>query len=179
MGGLDPPIHLLEACCNKAGQGMGFTDAVKSVFRNYSKFSGRALRSEYWYFTLFVALCDFASRTLDGVLGTYPSYANGVQPAHSGFLQMIFVLIILVPHIAVAVRRLHDTDHSGWWYGAAIFVPVLASLLMFAAYALGVIALLGAAGLFLLILFWLCSAGTPGPNRFGLQPAVIPLSSAP
>ncbi|MCZ8235565.1 MAG: DUF805 domain-containing protein [Inhella sp.] len=71
---------------------MGFTDAIKTCFSKYATFSGRATRAEYWWFFLFTFL-----GSLIPIVG------------------LIFALAVLIPSIAVAVRRLHDTDRSGWW----------------------------------------------------------------
>ena len=81
---------------------MDFVTAVKTCFGKFATFEGRACRSEYWFFTLFLMLGSLVLTTLDIVLGT-------------GVLSTIFSLIILIPSIAVSVRRLHDTDRSGWW----------------------------------------------------------------
>jgi len=76
---------------------MTFVAAIQSGFRNYAKFKGRASRSEYWWWTLFSLI---------------------VQAATSGFGDTIGGLVslgILLPSLAVQVRRLHDTNRSGWW----------------------------------------------------------------
>lgn len=78
---------------------MTFQDAVTSVFRNYATFSGRAARSEYWWFALFSFLASAVLSLLDG----------------SGTLPAIWSLLVLLPTLAVGARRLHDTDRSGWW----------------------------------------------------------------
>ena len=81
---------------------MNFPTAVKSGFRNYASFSGRATRSEYWYWTLFAFL---------------------LQAMSSGFgdaISTLFSVGLLLPSIAVSVRRMHDTDHRGWW----MIVPI-------------------------------------------------------
>jgi uncharacterized membrane protein YhaH (DUF805 family) len=76
---------------------MNFSDAVKSGFSNYLGFSGRAPRSEYWYWVLFVVV---ASVLLSMV---------------SRNLSSIFSLVVLLPGIAIGSRRLHDVGRSGWW----------------------------------------------------------------
>ena len=87
---------------------MNFTEAVKTCFKKYGTFSGRASRSEYWYFILLVS----GSILLFVLLGVF---AGG-----SGFAQFIPLMIllylgVLVPIIAVTARRLHDINKSGWW----------------------------------------------------------------
>jgi uncharacterized membrane protein YhaH (DUF805 family) len=82
---------------------MGFGQAVSSCYSNYATFSGRASRSEYWFFALFHFLIIFAGVALISV---------GI-----GIVILIgFGLVNFLPHLSVTVRRLHDTDHSGWWY---------------------------------------------------------------
>lgn len=78
------------------------------VLKKYAVFSGRARRKEYWFFVLFSIIISVVLSLIDGVIGTYNSGA-GV-----GLLTGIYSLAILIPAIAVAVRRLHDTNRSGW-----------------------------------------------------------------
>lgn len=85
---------------------MTFTESIKVCFSKYVDFNGRASRSEFWWFMLFL------------VLGTV---AAGVV---SNKLSGLFSLATLLPSIAVGARRLHDTDRSGWWQLLG-FVPVL------------------------------------------------------
>ena len=81
---------------------MKFGEAISSGFSNYVTFTGRASRSEYWYWTLFVTLASIVLQILDIALGAL-------------VLNSIFSLATLLPGIAVAVRRLHDVNKSGWW----------------------------------------------------------------
>lgn len=111
---------------------MGFWQAIASGFSNYVIFSGRACRSEYWYWALFVVLCDIAAGIVDAALGNY---------AVTSLIDLVFFL----PGLALAVRRLHDLDRSGWWF-LLVLIPVV--------------------GLIILIV-WACTKGTEGPNRFG------------
>ncbi|MFM8265647.1 MAG: DUF805 domain-containing protein, partial [Acidimicrobiia bacterium] len=94
---------------------MSFVDAVKSSLRNYARFRGRASRSEFWWFTLFTVI---------------------VQAATSGYdaLNGIVSLGLLLPSIAVHVRRLHDTDRRGWWllWPAIGLVFALVAFIVFA-----------------------------------------------
>ncbi len=79
------------------------------VLKKYAVFSGRATRAEYWYFTLFNFLAFF-------VLAIADSFISGFNPeAGIGLLGGIYSLAVLIPNIAVSVRRLHDTNRSGWW----------------------------------------------------------------
>ena len=96
---------------------MSFVDAVRSGFNNYANFSGRALRSEYWWWVVFVWIAGIVANIIDRALGwsIYQTTMNGIQQS-SGPVAAIFALAVLIPGLAVLVRRLHDTDHSGWWF---------------------------------------------------------------
>ena len=82
---------------------MGFVPAVSSAFRQYAKFSGRACRSEFWWFSLFETVLIVVAALADSALNT-PVFT------------VVVLLALLLPSLAVAVRRLHDTGRSGWWY---------------------------------------------------------------
>lgn len=131
---------------------MNFTDAVKSCLSKYVTFSGRASRSEFWYFWLFSLLVMIVAMILDGILGTSFTMADpatGIeQNVGYGYLYALTGLALLLPSLAVAVRRLHDTDRSGWWL------------------LIGLIPLIGA----IVLLVWYVSKGTPGENRYGHDP---------
>jgi uncharacterized membrane protein YhaH (DUF805 family) len=88
---------------------MSFQDAVRTCLtQKYADFSGRARRSEYWWFFLFNVLVGIAASVIDSILGT--RYGSG-----TGLVQALAQLALLIPGIAVGVRRLHDTGRSGWW----------------------------------------------------------------
>jgi|SRR5580698_441648 uncharacterized membrane protein YhaH (DUF805 family) len=91
----------------KGWANMTFQQAVKSCFSKYVTFSGRASRSEYWYWVLFATLGSLVALIVDGVLGFGTS---GVSPISS-----IFSLAITLPGIAVGARRMHDMDRTAWW----------------------------------------------------------------
>ena len=78
------------------------------ALKKYAVFKGRARRKEYWMFALFNALVTFAFAFLDGLFGI-------TQGSDGSLLADIYTLATLVPALAVSVRRMHDTDHSGWW----------------------------------------------------------------
>ncbi|HZH10451.1 MAG TPA: DUF805 domain-containing protein [Microvirga sp.] len=120
---------------------MDFGQSISTCFSKYATFSGRAPRSEYWWFALFGVLLSFGTQILDLFLG-FP------------VLNLIAMLAVLVPSIAVGVRRLHDTDRSGWWM-LLLFIPLIGAIVL---------------------LVWFCSRGTLGPNRFGSDP--LPASVA-
>jgi uncharacterized membrane protein YhaH (DUF805 family) len=123
---------------------MSFTAAVRSVLSQYVGFGGRARRSEYWWFALFSVLVGIVTSLLDMGLGT--DFEGSV--ASGGLFGLIANLALLLPSLAVAVRRLHDTDRSGWWI---------------------LIALIPLVGLIVLLVFFV-QDGAPGPNRFGSSP---------
>jgi uncharacterized membrane protein YhaH (DUF805 family) len=85
---------------------MNFPDAVRSALNNYATFSGRARRSEFWFFFLFTILVQAAGSILDGTVFDLPG---------GGPVGGLASLALLVPSIAVTARRLHDTGRSGWW----------------------------------------------------------------
>jgi uncharacterized membrane protein YhaH (DUF805 family) len=85
---------------------MGFTEAITSGFRNYVNFSGRAVRSEFWYWVLFAILASIVAGLIDLALFG----AEGSSPINS-----LVGLALFLPGLAVSVRRLHDLDRSGWW----------------------------------------------------------------
>ena len=114
---------------------MTFKEAIVSCYSNYATFSGRASRSEYWFFTLYhfllVAICiALFSVGIVRLLLAISFFAN------------------ILPSISVLVRRLHDTDRSGWWYWFVV-VPLIGPIMM---------------------LVWFCTCGTFGDNRFGSNP---------
>ena len=88
---------------------LGFGEAVKICFKKYFDFTGRARRSEYWWFALFTFLVNMVCSFLDGLL-------NAV--AHVEFLYVLSGVLFLIPATTVTFRRLHDIGRSGWWFGA-------------------------------------------------------------
>ena len=113
-----------------------------TVLKKYADFSGRARRMEYWMFSLISLLIMLGLVIVDAMLGFE------VGEDEIGILSAIYVLAVLIPSLAVSVRRLHDTDRSGWWV------------------LIGIVPLIG--DIVLLIFFVL--DGTPGDNRFGPNP---------
>ena len=98
---------------------MGFTDAVKSCLqKNYVGFKGRASRSEYWYFALFVGLLFLTGFLLMGVGDVI--IGGSTAGVLFGILAVVGGLGLLLPGLAVTVRRFHDTNSSGWWYLLAL-----------------------------------------------------------
>jgi len=85
---------------------MTFQESIKTCFSKYADFNGRAVRSEYWWFALFIVLVSMG-------LGIISEIVSG-----------LFSLAVLIPSIAAAARRLHDTNRSGWWQLIAL-VPFI------------------------------------------------------
>ncbi len=124
---------------------MTMIDAVKTVLGKYATFSGRAARPEFWWYTLFLLVLVAVLNIIDGaiiapMLGFEPFQAEAGEP-----ISTLVALALVIPTIAVSVRRLHDTDRSGWWYLIGI-VPIIGTLLL---------------------LWWYTRPGTEGQNRFG------------
>ena len=113
---------------------MDFASAIKSGFNKYVGFSGRASRSEYWFWTLFTVIASLVAGVIDGAIGL-------------GFVGAMVSLGLFLPSLAVAVRRLHDLDRTGWWVLIAFTL-------------IGII----------LLIVWDCTKGTTGPNSYGTDP---------
>jgi len=140
---------------------MGFSAAVKTCLKKYATFSGRASRSEYWWFYLFVCLAVFVGVMLE-TLGLGPIV---------GFISF---LATIIPTLAVTWRRLHDTGRNGWW----IFAPLLSVAVVLLGVLIDVKALTILGGIVTLGLVtqqyvWLCTRGREGPNRFGENPLTL------
>lgn len=124
---------------------MDFTTAVITCFLKYATFSGRARRAEFWWFTLFNVGVLTILMSIDLGSGNPRRWMTGEDGP--GPVATLYWLGVLLPSFAVTVRRLHDTDRSGWWI-LIDFVP------------------LGS----LVLIWFLASPGTAGPNRFGPDP---------
>lgn len=114
----------------------------KVVFQNYANFNGRARRAEYWWFVLMNIIIAIIAVVLDGLLGT------NIEPLPYGYIYLAYVLAVLLPSIAVAVRRLHDVGKSGWFYFIAL-IPIIGAI-------------------WLLVLF--ATEGERGENQYGPDP---------
>ena len=90
---------------------MTLGESIETCFRNYTTFRGRASRSEYWYFVLFLTLVSTGLAMVDAVADTY---VVGGDPGAFGLLGSLFTLATLLPSLTVSVRRLHDIDCRGW-----------------------------------------------------------------
>lgn len=87
------------------------------VLKNYATFSGRATRSEYWYFVLFSSIVSIILAIIDAGINT------------GGILNGIYTLAVLLPSIAVGIRRLHDINKSGWWW-LLCFIPLIGAIIL-------------------------------------------------
>jgi uncharacterized membrane protein YhaH (DUF805 family) len=123
---------------------VSFQEAVTTVLtKKYADFSGRARRSEFWYFALAEFIASVVLGLIDRAIGTF-------------ILQLVLILALLIPGIAVAVRRLHDTGRSGWWY------------------------LIGFTGIGLIVLLvWYVTDSAPGANEHGPNPKEIDFNANP
>ena len=107
---------------------MGFAEAVRSFWSHYATFSGRSRRSEYWFVQLFLVLTNLAVAVIDLVLmdGDVERFlANG----GGGIVGLVWILVTIVPALAVLVRRLHDSGKSGWW-ALLGFVPIVGGIIL-------------------------------------------------
>jgi uncharacterized membrane protein YhaH (DUF805 family) len=93
------------------------------VLRKYAVFSGRARRREYWFFALFNFIISLVLVALDFLFGTIDPQAG------AGLLSGLYALAVLIPSLAVSVRRLHDTGRSGWWLLIAL-VPLIGAIVL-------------------------------------------------
>ena len=116
-----------------------------SALRNYATFSGRARRSEYWFFALFQFLCLLVAIVIDNIAGTT------IEPLFYGAFYFIVALGLFIPGLAVTVRRLHDVGKSGWFY-LIILLPIVGAI-------------------WLLVLMFI--EGKPGENEYGINPKEV------
>ena len=117
-------------------------DWAMRPLKKYTDFSGRAPRAEYWWFYLLTVVAYLIALILDSLIGTGAAFAS------TGIIMLLIILGLLIPSLAAGVRRLHDTDRSGWWLLIA-FIPLVGAIV-------------------LLVFFVL--EGTKGDNRFGPDP---------
>ncbi len=93
------------------------------VLKKYATFGGRARRKEYWYFVLFNMLITIILTIIDGVTGSLSAEAG------IGLLSGIYTLAVIIPSIAVGIRRLHDTNRSGWWL-LILLIPIIGPIVL-------------------------------------------------
>ena len=124
---------------------MSFAQAVSTCLSKYATFTGRARRAEYWWFTLSYVLLLVVAMIADAVIGTDP------------VLYFLAIAGTFLPSLAVAVRRLHDTDRSGWLILVTL-IPLIGSIIA---------------------IVWLASAGTRGANPYGVDPKSDQVGAVP
>ncbi len=127
------------------------------VTKHYIDFQGRARRAEFWWYVLVYIIIDIVLTIIDNMLGT---------PLLAG----LFGLALLLPSIGVAVRRLHDTNRSGWWILLPVAPAILGGVCLFVMPALSLIFYLAALACSILLIVWYAMAGTAGPNQYGPDP---------
>ena len=129
---------------------MGFIEAVKICLGKYAQFNGRASRSEFWFFTLFLFIYLFVAGFLLGIVGA--------SDEAFGVATLVLLIPVFIPGIAVAARRLHDINQSGWMQ--CIFIPgFFADELLGTGWVIYILT-------FALYAFWFSQAGKKGKNRF-------------
>jgi uncharacterized membrane protein YhaH (DUF805 family) len=127
---------------------MTFVEAIKTGLSKFVTWKGRASRSEFWFFFLFAFAC-MIFKTVNPITGLE-------QSAGYGYVYGLVALALLLPNLAVMVRRLHDTGRSGWWYWIAL-IPLVGAILL---------------------LVWFASKGTTGSNEYGEDPLGGELTAA-
>jgi uncharacterized membrane protein YhaH (DUF805 family) len=171
---------------------MSFNESVKTCFSKYVTFSGRASRSEYWWFALFIIISSAVLGLIDGaIFGSDP-----VTQQPNGLLRPLFTLAILLPVLAAGWRRMHDSGRPGW----LLLLPMLVSFATAFFLMMGVVtfsglqnaganpeallgpaAFLGLTGMFtamvvqlvlaIMLLWWLTRPSQEGSNEYGPPPA--------
>jgi uncharacterized membrane protein YhaH (DUF805 family) len=149
-------------------------DWAKRPLQKYADFSGRASRPEYWWFVLALIVAHTILTIVESILGI-----NHMVGGVYGPLVALLWLATLVPQISVGVRRLHDTNRSGWWLLLPLVPYLLAFILGGRALLSGSMTGLGVAGIFLMIggigaivvLIFMILPGTSGDNRYGPPPS--------
>jgi uncharacterized membrane protein YhaH (DUF805 family) len=124
-------------------------DWVLEVFSKYATFDGRARRKEYWYWYLFNFIVSIFISVVSLVInGTETDNGIGWFGLFINIVVIIYSLGVFIPNLAVTVRRLHDTNRSGWWYFISM-VPFIGGIILF---------------------IYLIEDSTPGDNQYGPNP---------
>ena len=120
------------------------------ALKNYTKFTGRSRRREYWMFALFNFIFIMIAMILDNVIGS--TFKIGGRDLYYGYLYLLYALFVIIPGFSVLVRRLHDVGKSGWFFLIGL-IPIIGSI-------------------WLLVL--LCTNSQPGENQYGPNPKENP-----
>ena len=146
------PLTSQRIPLHQKGIGMTFTQSISTCFSKYATFSGRASRSEYWWFALFGMIVNLVANRIDGVGSRSFELNVGALDLSVGTTGSLISLVIFVPSLAVMVRRFHDIDKSGWWFWI-VLVPFVG---------------------WIIFIVWMASEGTQGPNTYGNPPTTEP-----
>ena len=157
---------------------MGFVESIKTCLSKYFVFSGRATRSEYWWFHLFYVLTSLLTLSLDVYLIFDGSWKETLDLEWGGPFEKIAFLLLIIPSTAVAFRRLHDVNISGWWVGGLFIFAITTGFLwgmiedLFPD-LLGLIFLLFAvlAGYIILLFYWMIKKSDKSSNKYAAKPA--------
>ena len=144
-------------------------DWAKRPITKYMDFNGRASRPEYWWYTLAVIIAAVVIGIVENIVGV----DKMIGPY--GPLTLIVMLGLLLPGLGVTIRRLHDTNRSGWWILIAVVPYVIVGFMMAMAMRSGSMATMGSAGLVgilalvggIVLLIFMVLPGTPGDNSYG------------
>lgn len=137
------PVSPYKITQNKKLESMNFLESVQKCIKNYVTFSGRARRSEYWWFAL-------ACSAVIGVVGLFSMLVSAIIPFFGILLLPIMLILavgLMIPQLAVGARRLHDTGRSGWW----LLLPITCIGIIF-------------------LIMWLCEDSAEGENEYGPNP---------
>lgn len=130
---------------------MNFMQSISTCFGKYITLSGRAQRSEYWWFFLFLIGGSLILSQVDAAIfgpTMVMDPTTGAFAYNTGYISMIFSLATFLPGLAVGVRRLHDRDKSGWWLLIG-FIPLIGGIIL---------------------IIWFAKEGTSGDNQYGADP---------
>lgn len=135
---------------------MNFTESINTCFNKYVTFSGRAIRSEFWWFVLFIIIGGVVAGLIDSMIFEPKIVVQSMSADGFNFSMLwrpepitsIFSLVTFLPGISVTVRRLHDGNKSGWFYWI-VLIPLIG---------------------WIMLIVWTASDGTDGENDFGIDP---------
>ena len=125
---------------------MTLQESFATCIKKYADFSGRAPRSEYWWFILAQFLLGFVAGFVLGFIGGIMGMGTSLADIGS----VVLMLGLFLPALGVAIRRLHDTGKSGWWY-LLVFIPIIG---------------------WLVLLYWFVQPSTEGTNEYGEAPVL-------
>ena len=146
---------------------MNFVQSIKTCFRKYANFKGRAMRSEFWWFQLFMIVATYSAMALDHLLLGY-SFEDTATP-----LALIVIVVTGVPNFAVTARRLHDIGWSGWiqipaYMSYAVYLDVW--MPGFSVSALGGSLVIGGVIYWVVMALFLIKDSQPKTNKYGPNP---------